>query len=231
MMVLAIETSTMLGGVALMDDARGLVTEVRLNVKATHSEKLMAEVHYVLGQSGVALGELDALAVAVGPGSFTGLRIAVSTAQGLAFATGVKLVSVPTLEAFACSLPFARYPVCPMLDARKKEVYAGVFVFAAGRMERLIPERAVAAGDLARELAREEGVVFMGEGARMYRAVLTEVLGGRAHFAPPGLMVPSPASLARLGMERARRGEFTEPAGLAPLYLRKSEAELKWKST
>ena len=122
MKILAIETSTMLGGVAIADDSAGLIAEVRLNVKSTHSERLMMEIDHVLKQSFLKMSDIDVFAIAVGPGSFTGLRIGLSTVKGLSYATGKPIVSVPTLEAFAWNFPYCRYPVCTLLDARKKEV-------------------------------------------------------------------------------------------------------------
>jgi tRNA threonylcarbamoyladenosine biosynthesis protein TsaB len=228
MRLLAIETSTMLGGVAVVGD-EGLVVELRVNVKAAHSARLMSELEHALRASGLTLRELDALAVSSGPGSFTGLRIGLSTAKGLSFATGLPVVAVPTLEAFAWELAFSAHPVCPMLDARKRQVYAGVFLRRGEEMERLVPEASVRARDLALSLTGHEKVVFAGQGAVLYEADIREALGDRALFAPAHLMVPSPASVAWLGLRKARAGEFSEPAALSPTYLRKSEAELKAK--
>jgi tRNA threonylcarbamoyladenosine biosynthesis protein TsaB len=227
MKILAIETSTMLGGVAVMDDKDGLVSEVRVNVKATLSERLMTGLDFVLSQSGLGLDDMDVLAVSTGPGSFTGLRIGLSTAKGLSFSTGLPIVAVPTLEAFAWGLPCGPHPVCPMLDARKKEVYAGLFAHKDGDMTRLIEERACKAAELLDRLGNYEGVIFTGEGALLYRELIVDTLGARAHFAPPAVMVPSPASLAHLGLKLALQGRFSDPASLKPFYIRKSEAELK----
>jgi tRNA threonylcarbamoyladenosine biosynthesis protein TsaB len=229
MNILAIETSTMLGGLALMDSDAGLVAEVRLNVKTTHSEGLLKNIDHILGLAGWGVDELDALAVAVGPGSFTGLRVGIGTVKGMAFARSTKVVGVPTLEAYAWSLPFSRYPVCPMLDARKKEVYAGVFDTSdGGSIKRLIPEAPVKPAILAKRLKDLGPVVLMGQGVEMYRMVFEDALGDEARFAPLHLMVPSPAALAHAGLDRALRGDFDDPAALAPHYIRKSEAELNW---
>jgi len=227
MRVLAIETSTMLGGIAIMDEDMGLVAEVRVNVKATHSERLMTELDYVLQHSALHISDIDALAISTGPGSFTGLRIGISTAKGLAFTSGLPVTAVPTLEAFAWGFSFSRYPVCPMLDARKKEVYAGVFVHEDGSVKRLRQECSIPPAMLVSELSGYEGVLFTGEGALIYKDVIEEGLGSRAHFAPPHLMVPSPGAVAYVGLRQALMGEFTDPAGLSPFYIRKSEAELK----
>ena len=143
MKILAIETSTMLGGIAIADDSAGLIAEVRLNVKSTHSERLMTEINHVLQQSGLTVDDIDIFGVAIGPGSFTGLRIGLSTAKGFSYATGKPIVSVPTLEAFAWNFPYCRHPVCIMLDARKGEVYAALFQWAGHGFVRLMCEVSV----------------------------------------------------------------------------------------
>jgi len=225
MKILAIETSTMLGGIAIADDSRGLIAEVRLNVKTTHSERLMTVISQVVEQSGLLLAEIDFFAVASGPGSFTGLRIGLSTAKGLAYATGKPVVPVPTLEAFAWNLAFSRYPVCVMLDARRGEVYTALFRWEGEKFIREISETSVKAEEL---LTRLQGtVLFAGEGAIAYRDRIVAALGSRAVFAPADKMVPSPANIAMLGLAKAAAGEFTDPFGAGPLYIRKSEAEVR----
>ena len=227
MKILALETSTMLGGVAVMDSSAGLIAEVRLNVKTTHSERLMTAVDYALAQSDLSIGDMEAFAVAVGPGSFTGLRIGLSTAKGLSYATGKPMVTVPTLEAFAWNFPCSRHPVCLLLDARKEEVYAAVFAWNGLGFDRVMPECSLPIGRLLDML--QETVFFAGEGAVLYQAVIRERLGDAAVFAPAAGMVPSPASVASLGMAKALKKEFTAPEAAAPFYLRKSEAEVKWR--
>jgi len=224
MKILAIETSTMLGGVAIADE-KGLIAETRLNVKSTHSERLMATIDEQLRQSEMALADIDVFAVASGPGSFTGLRIGLSAAKGLCFATGRPLVMVPTLEAFARSFPFSKHPVCVMLDAHRGEVYAAVFTWNGGFVK-LLDEVSAAPEDLFRDV--ESPVVLAGEGAKVYHERLVATLGERALFAPLEVMVPSPAHVAMLGLEKALKGEFTDASSAEPIYIRKSEAEVKW---
>ena len=118
MRLLAVETSTLAGGVALLEGER-LRGEYVLDVSATHSERLMPAIDRLLGDAGWGARDLQALAVAVGPGSFTGLRIGLSAVKGLALALGIPVAAVPTLDAMAASLPFASLPVCPVLDARR----------------------------------------------------------------------------------------------------------------
>jgi tRNA threonylcarbamoyladenosine biosynthesis protein TsaB len=227
MKILSIETSTMLGGVAVMDDREGLIAETRLNVKTTHSERLMSVVHQTLSQSELALEAIDAFAVAIGPGSFTGLRIGLSTVKGLSYATGKPFVTVPTLEAFAWNFTCCPYPVCLMLDARKSEVYAAVFQWVHEGFKRVVGEVSVRPEELLGQL--QGTVLFAGEGVTLYREKVAEIMGDRAVVASPEKMVPSPANVALLGMEKAARGEFTGVSTAVPFYIRKSEAEVKWK--
>lgn len=226
MKVLSLETSTMLGGVAIIDEQDGLVAETRLNVKTTHSERLMTAVHNTLQQSELELKDIDAYAVAVGPGSFTGLRIGLSTVKGLSYATGKPIVTVPTLDAFAWNFPYSRFPVCIMLDARKKEVYAAVFQWKEAGFIKIIDDISVKPVELLREL--QGNIIFAGEGAQIYSNEIVKTLSERALMAPPDKMVPSPANVAALGLSKAVKGEYTDAAEAVPCYIRKSEAEVKW---
>ena len=226
MRVLAIDTSTMFGGVAIMDDLSGLIVEVRLNVKSTYSERLMTTIDYALTKSGYKLSDIDFFAVATGPGSFTGLRIGLSTIKGFAYTTGKPIVSVPTLEALAYHFPFCQYPVCTMLDARKKEVYAALFKWEDDGFLRLMGEDSIRIDRFLDRILNEKAV-FTGDGVLLYRDKILNMLGEKAIFAPPDKMVPSPAHVASIGIKKAMNGEFSESISLIPLYIRRSEAELK----
>lgn len=227
MRVLAIETSTMLGGVAVVDSGAGLLAEVRVNVMAAHSERLMLELDHVLRSASLSFKDLDAIAVSAGPGSFTGLRIGLGTVKGLAYSTGLPVVAVPTLEALAWNFPCSSSPVCAALDARKGEVYAGIFLWADGGFRRLMPEASLKPKELVLRAADAGRTIFTGQGAFLHRRLIEEALGPDALFAPHNLAAPSPASVAQLGLALALRGEFSETASLRPVYIRKSEAELK----
>jgi tRNA threonylcarbamoyladenosine biosynthesis protein TsaB len=226
MKTLAVETSTLTGAVALVD-GEAVVAECRVNVAITHSERLLATVDWLLAAAGWRLGDLAGLAVAIGPGSFTGLRIGVSTMKSLAFATGCPLVGVPTLDALAWTLPFAAPLVCPILDARKGEVYTALYRTASGELERLGEYRALPAEALAAELrAQGAPVVFLGDGVPRYATSLIRALGEVARLAPPRHHVPSALTVAELGRAALLAGESRDPAALVPLYVRRSEAEL-----
>jgi tRNA threonylcarbamoyladenosine biosynthesis protein TsaB len=246
MKILAIETSTMLGGIAIMDDLSGLIAEVRLNVKSTHSERLVTGIDYVLKQTGLKISDIDVFAVAIGPGSFTGLRIGLSTVKGFSYSTEKPIVSVPTLEALAWNFPYCRPPVCTMLDARKKEVYAALFKWDKEDFIRLTDEVSIKVDGLLEKIkdiltltnkmpiigkeemegCLDEKIVFTGEGALLYKDKIIEVMGEKAIFASFEKIVPSPSNVAHLGIKMAKRGDFSEPVSLVPFYKRRSEAEI-----
>ncbi|MGO9376925.1 MAG: tRNA (adenosine(37)-N6)-threonylcarbamoyltransferase complex dimerization subunit type 1 TsaB [Dissulfurispiraceae bacterium] len=225
MKLLAVETATMLGGVAIMDGMT-LVAESRINVKVTHSERLLNEIDHVLSVAGMDLGDIDAFGVSVGPGSFTGLRVGLSTIKGLVYATGKKFVAVPTLEAFAWNIPFSSYQVCPLLDARRKEVYGAIFRWSDNDFIRVVNEQAVKICNLLPRI--ELPTVFLGEGAILNRETIESTLGEKAFLGAPQHMVPSPANVAALCMRRAMTNNFSDAMTAVPAYLRRSEAEMKF---
>ncbi len=229
MKILAIETSTMLGGVAIADDALGLIAEVRLNVKSTHSERLMTEIDHIMNESGHTIFDIDVFAIATGPGSFTGLRIGLSTVKGFAYATGKPVVIVPTLEALAWNYSYCRFPVCTMLDARKKEVYAALFKWDDDNFARLIDEIAIPVITFLKNLTflPYEKIIFTGDATNLYREQIIEMMKDKAIFASHEKMISSPANIATIGLKKAREGKFSDPVTLVPLYIRKSEAEIK----
>jgi tRNA threonylcarbamoyladenosine biosynthesis protein TsaB len=217
MRVLAVETSTLAGGVALVDGER-LVAEYVLDVSVTHSERLLAAIDRVLADARWAPRDLDGLAVSIGPGSFTGLRVGVSTVKGLGWALGLPIAAVPTLDAMAATVPAAALPVCPVLTARRGEVYACLYRRDGDGLSREWDYEALAPDALAARLA--EPTLVIGDGA-------ASVASPYARRLPPPSRVPSPACVAVLGLERLRLGETVGAAELVPFYLRPSQAELR----
>jgi tRNA threonylcarbamoyladenosine biosynthesis protein TsaB len=217
MRVLAVETSTLSGGAALLDGER-VVGEYTLDVRLTHSERLMAAIDQLLTDAGWTVRDLEGLAVSVGPGSFTGLRVGLSTVKGLALALSVPVAAVPTLDAMAAMLPFAALPVCPVLDARKREVYASRYRWDGLAMRREWDYLAIAPDELDRRL--DEPVIVVGDGADSVRSPL-------AYRIVPPRRGPAPAVVGALGHARLAIGETVAAAELVPIYLRPSEAELK----
>jgi tRNA threonylcarbamoyladenosine biosynthesis protein TsaB len=214
---MAVETSTLAGGVALLDEER-VIGEYLLDVRITHSERLMPAIDRLLRDAGWTTGSLEGLAVAVGPGSFTGLRIGLSAVKGLAWALGIAVAAVPTLDAMAASLPFAALPVCPVLDARKDEVYCSRYRWDGVTMRREWDYLALPLATLAERLT--EPTILLGERAQA-------IPSRHARVAPPHRRMPSAASVGVLGLARFHAGDVVSAAALSPFYLRPSEAELK----
>ena len=227
MKILAIETATVAGSVAVVDDNKGLIGEIKVDVKIAHSERLMSSVEWLLRASGISIEEIDALAVSIGPGSFTGLRIGLSTAKGLSYATNKPIVPVPTIDAFAASLPFCSHLICPMLDARKNEVYAGLYKWEGTLLRKILPATAINPGKLLEQIRGP--VVLMGDATVTYKQLIADILKTNAIFAPPSKMSPSASTGAETAIEKINQGTITDPISLTPFYIRKSEAEIRWK--
>lgn len=223
MIVLGIESACFQGGVALVGK-EGLIAEYTLNVEATYAERLMPAVDRVLQDARLTIREVEGLAVSIGPGSFTGLRIGLGTVKGVALATGKPVVGVPTLHALAWGLPYCRYPVCPILDARKEEVYTALFEYRGAELVCLMEESVLGPEELVQRI--QQPTLFVGDGWRVYGAFLREILGDLA-IPPPTSRGASPAAVADLGRRRLLQGEQDAAEALVPRYIRPSEAELK----
>lgn len=226
-LILAVDTSTSCSAVAL---TRGSVTDgevvasVVLNSKVTHSRRLLSGVDWILGESGVEFADIDGLAVGLGPGSFTGLRIAMATVKGLATAMNLPLLGVSTLDALAlcCS---GDKPLCVVLDARKKELYRCWYQPDGRGIYRSTGEiAAVSAEALIDEIT--EPSLLAGDGLFSYGQLLKEQLGEKMTCAPLPLHYPTAAALGFLSCEQLQRGEELDIDAAVPLYVRASDAEL-----
>lgn len=226
MYILGIETSTKTGSVAIVSE-QSVIAQYSLNLEVTHSERLMSTVDRVLTDTGFTPARMDGFAVAIGPGSFTGLRIGVSTVKGLALALDKPVAAVPTLKALAWNLPYAAHPVCPMLDARKNEVYAALYV-CEGKTRTQTMEEAVVPLERLADLLQGR-IIFTGEASHLYRGDLERLFAERALFAPSAALLPSAAAVAEIGLAMIAAGSVADPDGLAPLYVRKPEAEAAWE--
>lgn len=223
MKLLAVESATLSGGAAILDGDR-LLGEITLNIAITHSERLLAAVDRLLADCGLAPADLEGLAVSVGPGSFTGLRVGLATVKGLAMALDLPIAPVPTLDALAARLPFADAPVCPILDARKNEVYLSLYRWRGDRMCREWDYLALSPELAAAELTAP--VILLGDGIEACRPWL-DGQGDGIRIAPAAQRLPAAATVAELGHAVLAAGDGVGAEALVPLYLRPSEAELK----
>jgi tRNA threonylcarbamoyladenosine biosynthesis protein TsaB len=223
MRILALETATLAGSAALLEGGR-VIGLCLLDVAVTHSERLMAMVDRLLDDSGWDIARVEGLAVSIGPGSFTGLRVGVATVKGLSLALGLPVAAVPTLDALAWNVPFADAPVCPLLDARKGEVYLSLYRWREDRMERQWEYTALPPRAAAERLTPP--VIVLGDGVPACQPFL-DPLGPEVRVAPASHMAPSAAVVGLLGHDMLASGDAVAAEALEPLYLRPSEAELK----
>ena len=229
MKVLGIDTSTSCGAVGLIDDGEVLSDHV-LNIPVTHSERLLGAIDCVLGEGRCSTGDVDGWAISLGPGSFTGLRIGVSTVKGLALATGKPVVGVASLDVLASQVSPTPYLICPVLDARKKEVYSAFYRYGEGNLlGRRSDYQALRPGDLVKKI--KEQTIFLGNGLRTYRDFLLLSLPSLAIFPAAPVHVPHGSTVATLGLELLKKGEHLNISTFSPIYIRPSEAEVKWQET
>ncbi|MFC1858616.1 tRNA (adenosine(37)-N6)-threonylcarbamoyltransferase complex dimerization subunit type 1 TsaB [Thermodesulfobacteriota bacterium] len=227
MRILALDTSTKSCSVGIVDDESVLIEIVRVSPE-THSKHLMGMIHTAIEFSGLTLTELDGFAVTQGPGSFTGLRIGLSSIKGLAVATGKPLVGVSSLDALAMQASFSTFLICALLDARKGEVYCGRYRIENGILKKetreMVCTPAIAVQDIT------EPCVLAGDGASFYKQIIVDKIGGLSHFLPLNQNIIRASTVARLAVTRFKRGESDEINTFAPNYIRKSDAEMKRKT-
>ena len=224
MLILAFETSAKAASVALLEDGK-LLGESYQNTGMTHSQTLMVMAQDVLKTAGKTASDVTAVAVAEGPGSFTGVRIGVAAAKGFAWGREIPCIGVSTLEAMAVSLDAYRGYVCACMDARRSQVYNAVFYVNQGELERIAPDRAISLAELGDELSKLAGPIFLvGDGAMLTHKTLADRI--------PDLVLPSEHRLhqravgvAILAHRAAEAGEPGDANAMTPNYLRLSQAE------
>ncbi|MBO4853975.1 MAG: tRNA (adenosine(37)-N6)-threonylcarbamoyltransferase complex dimerization subunit type 1 TsaB [Oscillospiraceae bacterium] len=224
MKILALETSAKSVSAAVTEDGAVLAYTYQ-NTGLTHSRTLMPLVDAMLKNSGIALQELGLIAVAAGPGSFTGLRIGVSAAKGLAWTLELPCCGVSTPEAMAQNLRYTDATVVCAMDARREQIYNAVFFARRGALERRTPDRAIALSQLVTELQNDKSEkIIVGDGAKLCYTFLSEA-GIACRMAPPELVMQNAVGVALTAEQMAVRGETVGSRDLKPNYLRLSQAE------
>ena len=225
MKILAFETSAKAVSCAVAADGAPIASAWQ-QTGLTHSRTLMPMVESMLQNSDLALSDMDAIAVAVGPGSFTGLRIGIAAAKGLAWGAEKPCIAVSTLEAMATPLShMAGHLILCAMDARRQQIYNAVFLAQGGALTRLVPDRAVALEELAAELAGEmRPITVVGDGAALCHGFLTQA-GIPCAMAPIHLRAQSAVGVGLAAEALAKAGKLLSPQALAPVYLRLSQAE------
>jgi tRNA threonylcarbamoyladenosine biosynthesis protein TsaB len=226
MNLLALETSTQMGSIALLSDGR-LISEFQTGIRPSYSEMLLPLIDQVLHAAGMEINAIDLFAVAQGPGSFTAVRIGMSIMMGLAIAREKKIISVPSLDGLAYNAYGSSHLICPMLDARRGELYYALYRFAEpGSMQRITPYAVAPPEGILREI--DETVMLLGDGIALYRDRFVKALGERACVAPAHLQYPRAAAIGAIALQRL--SDFHDDAtqeSLVPLYVRSPDAEAK----
>lgn len=224
MTILAMDTSATAASVCLATEDK-LIGSFYINTALTHSQTLAPMTEQLCAHAGVPLSEVEAIAVNAGPGSFTGVRIGVAAAKGLAFAENLPCVSVSTLESMAYNFLGADCVVCALMDARCAQVYNAFFRVTGDRVERLCDDRAVSLAELAAELKRyDETVLLAGDGAAIAYKSLADV-PAHVRLAPAHIRYQTAASVAYAAFAHIQAGNTVSPAALMPVYLRLPQAQ------
>lgn len=222
MKILALDSTAVVGTVALCEDTR-MVAHYTLNTGNTHSQTLLPMIESALKSAEWEINDLDLLAVSQGPGSFTGVRIGIATVKGLAFGKNIPCAGVSTLEALAYNLRYFNGILCPVMNARRAQVYNALFACRDGVMTRLCPDRAISIAELDEELAAmDQPIYLVGDG---YDITLEGFIQTSVTPVPEELRYQSGYSVALCGLAAYKRGEATDDVSLAPVYLRPSQAE------
>jgi tRNA threonylcarbamoyladenosine biosynthesis protein TsaB len=226
MKILALDTATLSCSAAIVDDGMACAELTTVN-NQTHSKHLMRMIDTVCDMSGLKIADMDGFAVTIGPGSFTGLRIGISTVKGLAWSLNKPVVGISSLDALAWQCIPAAYPVCTMLDARKQEVYYCRYRLQDGELKKDSSEQVVAPAEVIDDT--REPCIFIGNGANLYKEEILEKLGKLAHFAGWNQDIIRASSVAGLSLERFVHHQTDDVPLLVPHYIRKSDAELHRK--
>ena len=226
MKILALDSSGLVASVALVEDDN-MLGEYTVNYKKTHSQTLLPMLDEVAKMIDLDLNSIDAIAVAAGPGSFTGLRIGSSTAKGMALALKKPILSIPTLEGLAYRLtPVTDELVCPLMDARRNQVYTGIYQNKKEGIEAVRQQEAVAIEELIEQVnALERPVVFLGDGVPVQKEALEANITVPYRFAPAHLNRQSASAVAALGVVYYKEGKSEDARDHKPIYLRQSQAE------
>lgn len=225
MIILAVDTTTFTGSVALLEKTK-LLAEVNIDSSSTYSERLLPAVDFILQTNELKIQDMDGFAVAAGPGSFTGIRIGLSTVKSFSYASGKPAAAISALEALALKL---RHPqshlLCPLLDAKKGEVYAALFESRGGKLQEIVPQGAYLPDRFFSLLPSHRIISFIGNGMDAYRDKIFQYFKDKARFSQRSHFIAYEIGLLGYGLLKKKKGASAQE--LKPLYFRKSQAEEK----
>lgn len=231
MKALAIDTSTAMAGIAVADE-QGLLAEYLIKDMKTHSQKLVPMLHELLKHLGLAPADIDVFAAVTGPGSFTGLRIGVTTIKSLAYATGKRTAGIPSLDALANAAAVSGdFVICPIMDARNNQVYTALYKVQNGTVSNLSGYMGIHISGLVRQIEdryKDKAIIFTGDGVLLHKDFLKIELNERCSFMPDFMLHQAAASAAQMAIAMALRGDTAGSMELVPFYLRPSQAEREY---
>jgi tRNA threonylcarbamoyladenosine biosynthesis protein TsaB len=227
--ILGIDTSTKFCNLGLIEDEDVLIEYTINGLKKKHSSILVPAIKELLKTIDLKMEEINGIAVSIGPGSFTGLRIGLGVAKGLSYACSLPLLGIPTLEAMAFPLASIPHLICPILESKKDEIYDAVFR-GGESLHRIMDYKCEDIQSLLVRLSPlKERIIFLGDGIKKYRDDIEFKIGKNALFIDSQINLPVATNIAFLGLNKLRKGEADDVSTLSPFYLRRSEAEIVWE--
>ena len=228
MLILAIETASSQAGCAI-GGHEGVLASAHSGINGRHAENISPQIAFIKEQAGINYSELGAIAVDIGPGLFTGLRVGVATAVSIAHALTLPVIGISSLDLLAFPARWTSRLIVSAMDARRGELFTALFRRVPGGIQRVRDANVCTAEDLAAEIQTfDESILLVGDGALRYAEVFESL--GRVELAEQGLAHPSARAMVQLAHARAMREEFVQPWDLEPIYLRKPDAEINWSS-
>jgi len=225
MIILALDSSGLVASVAIASED-ALLAEYTVNFKKTHSQTLLPMLDEIVRIVDLDLSEVDAIAISSGPGSFTGLRIGSATAKGLGLALDKPIISVPTVDSLAYNVYGTNKLICPIMDARRNQVYTGLYEFVNDKLVVISPQKAVGIDEIIDEIESiGKDVIFLGDGVPIHRDRISENIKVGYFFAPLHMNRQRAGAVAALGLEYYKENRVETAAEHQPVYLRVSQAE------
>ena len=230
MRILAIDSSSMVATVAITTDGI-LNAEYTINHKKTHSQTLLPMIAEIVKMIEIDMDSIDAVAITGGPGSYTGLRIGSATAKGIGLALNKPIINVPTMDALAYNLYSSQYVICPIMDARRGQVYTGIYKFEETEMKTIKPQCIMMIDELIKELDTiKESVMFLGDGVDVHKQLIDDIMDTKHYYAPASMNRHKASTLGTIAEIYYKNGKIETAKEHKPEYLRLSQAERELKA-
>ena len=230
MRILAIDSSSMVATVDITTDGI-LNAEYTINHKKTHSQTLLPMIAEIVKMIEIDMDSIDAVAITGGPGSYTGLRIGSATAKGIGLALNKPIINVPTMDALAYNLYSSQYVICPIMDARRGQVYTGIYKFEETEMKTIKPQCIMMIDELIKELDTiKESVMFLGDGVDVHKQLIDDIMDTKHYYAPASMNRHKASTLGTIAEIYYKNGKTETAKEHKPEYLRLSQAERELKA-